>query len=78
MRRHAMRDALEELRHPPARDLGVGAGDERRRIDEVDEQDGCELSFHGVSVRTTARQSKVLKNLLFKPKTVVQAAPLAS
>ena len=42
----AVRDALEELRHAPARDLGVGPGDERRRIDEIDEENGRQLSFH--------------------------------
>ena len=50
VRGHAMRDALEELGHPSPGDLRVGPGDERGRIDQVDEQDGCQLSFHGLSL----------------------------
>ena len=42
----AARDLLEELRDAPADDLGVGARDEPRRVDDVDEQDRCELSLH--------------------------------
>ena len=32
--------------HAAAHDLGVGAGDEPRRVDEVDEQHRCELALH--------------------------------
>ena len=46
VRRHAMRDPLEELRHSPACDFRICSGDERRRIDQVDEQNGCQLSLH--------------------------------
>jgi hypothetical protein len=38
-------DELEELRHAPADDLGIRCGDKRRRADEVDEHDRCELPF---------------------------------
>ena len=41
-----MRDALEELRHPPADNLGIGARDEACGVDDVDEEDGCQLAFH--------------------------------
>ncbi len=40
------RDAVEELGHAPAHDLGVACGDQRRRVDEVDEQDRGEFSLH--------------------------------
>ena len=46
VRGHAVRDVVEEPRHAAADDLRVGAGDERGRADEVDEQHGCELAFH--------------------------------
>ena len=42
----AARDAVEELRHAPAYDFRVARRDERRRVDEVDEQDRGEFSFH--------------------------------
>ena len=38
--------SLEVARHAPADDLGVAGADERRRIDEVDEDHRCELAFH--------------------------------
>jgi len=41
----AVRGELEELRHTAARDLGIGAGDERRRADEVNEECSCQLAF---------------------------------
>ena len=34
-----------------AHDLGIARRDERRRVDEIDEQDGCELAFHAVKCR---------------------------
>ncbi len=37
---------VEESRHAPAHDLGVARGDERRRVDEVDEQDRGKFAFH--------------------------------
>ena len=37
---------LEELVHAPTHDLGVGRGDEPGRVDDVDEQDRCELPLH--------------------------------
>ena len=42
----AARDAVEELRHAPAHDFRVARRDERRGVDEVDEQDRGEFSFH--------------------------------
>jgi len=39
-------DGLEELVHTATHDLGVGRGDEPRGIDDVDEQDRCELPLH--------------------------------
>ena len=39
-------DAVEELRHAPADDLGVAGGDQRRRVDEVDEEDRGEFPLH--------------------------------
>ena len=52
MRLDAILDVLEEALHAPARDLGIGSGDERGRVDEVDEHDRCELSLHPSSLRT--------------------------
>ena len=46
VRRHAVRDVLEELRHAATHDLRIGGRDERGRTDQVDEQHGCELAFH--------------------------------
>ena len=48
VRLDAARDLVEEPRHAPAHDLGIARGDERRRVDEVDEEDRCEFSFHRV------------------------------
>ena len=50
VRDHAVRDAVEVRLDTPPHDLGVGAGDERGRVDEVDEQDRGELAFHASSV----------------------------
>ena len=50
VRGHAVRDALEVRLHAPPHDLGIGAGDERGRVDEIDEQDRGELAFHASSV----------------------------
>src|SRR2546421_6668834 len=63
-----MRNALEDLRHAPARDLRVGAGDERRRIDEVDEQNGCQLAFHEPKCMNDRAAVKSPENPGFKPK----------
>ena len=68
VRRHAVRNALEELRHAPARYLRVGAGDERGRIDEIDEQDGCKLAFHGPKSMNDRAAVKSPENPGFKPK----------
>jgi hypothetical protein len=73
-----MRDPLEELRHPPARDLRVGTGDERRRIDEVDEQNGCELSFHEPKSMNDRAAVKSPENPGFKPKKLGWCRPAAS
>ena len=40
-------DPFEEACHPPACDLRVVGGDERRRVHQVDEQRRRELSLHG-------------------------------
>jgi hypothetical protein len=64
-----MRHTLEELRHPPARDLGVGTGDQRRRIDEVDKEDGCQLSFHGRKCKNDRGAVKSPEDPGFKPKS---------
>jgi hypothetical protein len=53
VRDHAVRDALEVGLHTTAHDLGIGARDERGRVDEVHEQDRGELAFHASSVETT-------------------------
>ena len=45
VRLDAARHLVEEPGHAPAHDLGVARGDERRRVDEVDEQNRCEFSF---------------------------------
>ena len=42
----ALRHRVEESRHAPPNDLGVGSGDDSRRVDDVDEQHCCELSLH--------------------------------
>ncbi len=44
--RDAMGHLIEEARQPRAHDLGVGARDELRRADEVDEENRRELPFH--------------------------------
>ena len=46
VRDDAVRHLVEEPRHPAAHDLRVGVGHELGRRDDVDEQDGCELSLH--------------------------------
>jgi hypothetical protein len=46
VRRHTVRDALEEGLDTAAHDLRIGPGNEAGRIDEVDEQDRGELAFH--------------------------------
>ena len=46
VRLDALRRALEILRDAAAHYLRIGARDERGRIDEVDEDDGRELSLH--------------------------------
>ena len=51
VRGHAVRDAFEVRLDTAAHDLGIGARDERRRVDEIDEQDRCKLAFHAVKCR---------------------------
>src|SRR5919106_1305934 len=51
--RHALRDHLEKAVDTPPHDLGVGGGDEARRVDEVDEQHCRELPLHTRSVETS-------------------------
>ena len=46
VRRDAVRDLVEEARQARADDLGVGARDELRRADEVDEEHRRELALH--------------------------------
>jgi len=46
VRGDAVGDAFEEAVDPAPHDLRVGAGDERRGPDEVDEEHRCELAFH--------------------------------
>ncbi len=57
--RHAVGDTVEELGHPAADDLRIGARDELRRVDDVDEQNRRQLSLyvaaHHVIVRTPSR-----------------------
>ena len=43
---------VEERLDAAAHDLGIRAGDERGRVDEVDEQDRGELAFHASIVET--------------------------
>jgi len=50
VRGDAVRDALEVGLDTATHDLGIGTGDERRRVDEIDEQDRGELAFHASSV----------------------------
>ena len=52
VRGHAVRDVVEEPRHAAADDLRIAGSDKRRRIDEIDEQDGCKLALHASSVET--------------------------
>src|SRR5205807_6174490 len=77
VRGHAMRDALEELRHSPAGDLRVCTGDERCRIDEIDEQNGCELSFHGPKSMNDRAFVKSPENPAFKRKNAAQSLPVS-
>ena len=37
---------LEVARHAPADDLRVAGAEQRRRVDEIDEDHGCELALH--------------------------------
>ena len=48
----ALRGALEVARHLAAHDLGIAAREQRRRVDEVDEQDRRKLPFHQVIVES--------------------------
>jgi len=50
VRADAPRGAFEEPVDLAADDLGIGRGDERRGVDDVDEEDGRELPFHPRSV----------------------------
>src|SRR5919198_5636548 len=59
MELHAARDLVEEPRHAPAHDLRVGCSDERRRIDDVDEQNCRELALHHVIVETPPDRAEV-------------------
>jgi hypothetical protein len=68
VRCNAMRDPLEELRHPPARDLRICSRDERRRIDQVDEENSCQLSFHQPKSMNDRTAVKSPENAGFKPK----------
>ena len=43
----ARRDHLEERIDTTANDLGVGPRHQTRGVDDVDEQNGCELALHG-------------------------------
>ncbi len=43
----ARRNHLEERVDTTADDLGVGARHQTRRVDDIDEQNGCELALHG-------------------------------
>ena len=52
--------AVEELRHPSADDLRVARGDERARIDEVDEERGRELAFHVRSLGSGSRDERAV------------------
>ena len=55
VRGDTVRDVLEERVDAAPDDLGIARGDELRRADEVDEEDGGELAFHVSSVRIRAR-----------------------
>ena len=46
VQRDAVGDRLEELVDAAPHDLGIGARDDARRVDEVHEQDRRELSLH--------------------------------
>ena len=45
----ARRRMVEVLAHAAADDLGVDGADERGRVDEVDEEHGCELAFQALN-----------------------------
>ena len=51
-------DAVEVLLHAAARHLGIGAGDERRRPDEIDEEDRRKLAFHAHKCMNDRRRRK--------------------
>ena len=55
----ALRDALEEPRHAAAHDLRIGARDQPGRVDQVHENDSCQLAFHPSSVETLRTARKV-------------------
>ena len=46
VRDDAVRDLVEEARDAAPDDLRIDAGEQLRRVDEVDEQHGCELPLH--------------------------------
>jgi hypothetical protein len=50
VRLDAVRDPVEEPRHMAARDLRILTGDELRRVDEVDQENGGELALHDLKV----------------------------
>ena len=63
VRGHAVRDALEVRLDTAAHDLRIGARDERRRVDEIDEQDRCKLAFHALKCRTRSEGSASFRRL---------------
>ncbi len=50
MQLDARRGALEVAVDPATYDLGIARGHERRRVDEIDEEHGCELPLHSASL----------------------------
>ena len=55
VRLDASRDDLEVAVDALADDFGIRARDEARRVDEIGEEDGCDLAFHhGPIVRAEA------------------------
>ena len=57
VRLDAARDLLEVPVDALPHDLGIGRDDEARRIDEVHEQDGCDLALHRPMVRSGRERS---------------------
>ena len=55
----ARRGTVEVVADSTTDHLGVAGGDERGRVDQVDEEDGCELALHAPSLGTRRQHAEL-------------------